>query len=279
MSQQEIKINWESIFSNMKAELTLSQLCDLSPEVARELQDWMKQRKTLREAGNGSSPCSGGRTTQEQPRVCFTAPEVADHRSPRVTVKVGGTVIPGVIVDGGSGVNIMSETTRQALGLRITNPAPFAIRVADQREVTPLGMVSHIPVSMEGLTFHMNFVILDLPPTKGAYSMLIGRPWLRAAQVIHDWGQDSLQVPTTSGTVTLALEKGMDVYSGTNRHEAHPVTSGSHKSAEIQTEWNGLPVDENWDPFGDEEESAEPLWNWLNAYGGLDCMMGGYSGD
>jgi hypothetical protein len=42
-------------------------------------------------------------------------------------------IIPHVIVDDGSNVNIMPESTMLHLGLYVTGPSPWKVKLADQR--------------------------------------------------------------------------------------------------------------------------------------------------
>lgn len=88
-----------------------------------------------------------------------------------------------VVVDGGAGVNIMSEQTRRSLGITEVKETPFRVRMADQRIVQSLGLVGNIPVKAGGMKFSASFLILDVGHS---YSMLLGRPWLKVANALHD---------------------------------------------------------------------------------------------
>lgn len=106
-----------------------------------------------------------------------------------------------VVIDGGAGVNIMSDHTRRALGIHEVREAPFRVRMADQRIVQPLGMVEDISVRAEGLKFFVSFLILDVG---NSYSMLLGRPWLRLANALHDWKLNTLTIRNNHKSVVLS---------------------------------------------------------------------------
>ena len=94
-------------------------------------------------------------------------------------------------LDGGAGVNIMSEQVRIRLGLQ-SRPAPFQLRMANQMITEPLGMVENIPIRTAGVKFEASFLILNVG---NSYDMLLGRrPWLRATRAVHDWGIDELTI-------------------------------------------------------------------------------------
>ena len=78
----------------------------------------------------------------------------------------------------------MSEKVRKMLDLKVRE-APFKLRMADQTIAEPLGMVDQVPIRVEGVKFKTAFMVLDVGE---AYEMLLGRPWLRAAGAVHDWG-------------------------------------------------------------------------------------------
>ena len=78
--------------------------------------------------------------------------------------------VHNVVINGGSGVNIMAEHTSRNLGITGMKEAPFRVRMADQRVVQPLGLVENIQVKEGGAKFLVNFLVLDVG---NAYSMLL----------------------------------------------------------------------------------------------------------
>ena len=63
-----------------------------------------------------------------------------DQQLPLIIVQLGKNNITKVLLDGGSGINIMSEELRKKLGLPKPSPAPYNLRMADQSEVKPIGL-------------------------------------------------------------------------------------------------------------------------------------------
>ncbi|KAH7373764.1 hypothetical protein KP509_17G073900 [Ceratopteris richardii] len=111
---------------------------------------------------------------------------LTDFRSPYLSVTIYGITINGVIIDGGSGINLMPDFTLKSLRLQLSGEAKFTITLADQTRVKPLGIVEKVPVEMDGLTFFLDFVVLNLRQVNGGFPLLIGRPWLRHIQAMHD---------------------------------------------------------------------------------------------
>jgi hypothetical protein len=52
--------------------------------------------------------------------------------------------------------------------------------MANGSSVRPIGMISELEMVVQGHTFTILIVIMDLPQ-QDAYPILLGRPWLRAA--------------------------------------------------------------------------------------------------
>ena len=48
-----------------------------------------------------------------------------------IEVMVVEKVVPNVLVDGGSGLNILPEHTMKRLGLSLTGPSPFIMNIAN----------------------------------------------------------------------------------------------------------------------------------------------------
>ncbi|MCO5557151.1 hypothetical protein L7F22_010709 [Adiantum nelumboides] len=115
---------------------------------------------------------------------------ISDVRVPVISVKMEQMFMPGVLIDGGSGMNVLPEETCRKLNITCWDPAPFQVKMADQRRIQPLGIVRNRVIEIGGLKFKVNFVVLQLEESSQSYPMILGRPWLRAAKVKQHWGAD-----------------------------------------------------------------------------------------
>ena len=113
-------------------------------------------------------------------------PAVVDTSSPALTVIVKGKEIAGTIIDGGSGVNVISKRTCDTLGIRDWEPCPFWLRMADTSLVRPTGIIRDLDVTIRGHTFRTSAVVLQLN-VQGVYPLLLGPPWLRTAHIKQNW--------------------------------------------------------------------------------------------
>ena len=62
-------------------------------------------------------------------------PQDVDYLVPKVEVKFHKQVIAGVLLDGGSGVNILPEFLYRKYNLAKLEEVPFQLKMADQRRI------------------------------------------------------------------------------------------------------------------------------------------------
>ena len=81
-------------------------------------------------------------------------------------------VVPKVLVDGGSGLNIMPEHTFKQLGLQLTGPSPIIINMANQTSSVPLGMVEECRIQTGGEEYLVMFHVIKMHSTKDTFPIL-----------------------------------------------------------------------------------------------------------
>src|SRR5450631_4242228 len=111
-----------------------------------------------------------------------------DVKAVEIEVMVVDKVVPNVLVNGGSGLNILPEHTMKRLGLSLTSPSPFIINMANQSPAVPLGMIKDCRISTGGEEYVVTFHVIKMHSNKDTFPILLGRPWLRMADAIVDWG-------------------------------------------------------------------------------------------
>jgi hypothetical protein len=119
--------------------------------------------------------------------------EEEDWGAPQIDLEIGGCLIKKVLVDGGAGVNMMTEQTATDLGYTSFEPTPKILRMANQVEVIPLGKLSGILTRMGELEYLLNYVVIKLP-TPSVFPVLLGRPWLYKAGVLEDWRKREFRI-------------------------------------------------------------------------------------
>jgi hypothetical protein len=96
-----------------------------------------------------------------------------------VQVCVGKFGVRDVLVDGGSGMNIIFESLKKKLGLRNPKPTLFVVRMVDQRKVQRVGLIRNLKFDLVGCEFKISIIVLNMENGTKTYSMFLGRPWLK----------------------------------------------------------------------------------------------------
>lgn len=110
------------------------------------------------------------------PKEVFPPP-IYDEHVRVITVGIHAQIVPNVLQDGGSGVNVLFEAMFRQLGLAAMKPAPFAVKMADQRRVHPLVLARHLHVCIAEFLYTIATVVLRMEDIQSAYPLLLGRPW------------------------------------------------------------------------------------------------------
>ncbi|MCO5597918.1 hypothetical protein L7F22_052003 [Adiantum nelumboides] len=173
-------------------------------------------------------------------------------------------VIPHAIVDGGSGVNVMSYSTFTKLGLSFNGVPLFGLRMGDHCSVQAEDYVQHLPITMVGKTVEIECYVLRLSPGPGQYQLLLGRPWIWKTDCVIDIpcgrrllgrGSSRVTIPAyTSSILTQGVTSEVDSDSDDERSSASSYT---HDTYYIYPNSMEITLDENLDtpPMAREEDT------------------------
>lgn len=175
----------------MPVSMNLLQLIMLSPEIRRGLRSLLRGRKDPPQAGvlekvTGALRCAPENQVLHRNREAWNSIRI-DQDCPRIEVTIMGQLIPDVLIDAGSAVNVMSYELFEKLALRINNVSN-PLRLADNSVVRPEGVVSQLPVEVAGRRTLCDFKkhVIRLLSSRSQYPCLLGRPWMRRADCILD---------------------------------------------------------------------------------------------
>ena len=134
-------------------------------------------------------------------------PQDVDFKVPTIKVEFDGRIFEEVLLDGGSGVNILPEIVYLSMAVQKLEPAPFQVKMADQRRLQPLGILKDQRITISGLHFIVNFVVLRMQAKEISYPMLLGRPWFKTAKVRQDWGENIVMIRQGRKKIQLPMVK------------------------------------------------------------------------
>jgi hypothetical protein len=91
-----------------------------------------------------------------------------------------------MLLDGGSGNNIITKQLRLRLGLPKPKLAPYNLGMANQTTTKPMGLIKDLKIYVHGIPYITTIIIFQNSVVNFSYSMLLGRPWLRDTKMAHD---------------------------------------------------------------------------------------------
>jgi hypothetical protein len=102
-----------------------------------------------------------------------------------IQVQVNKNFINDVLIDGGFGVNIITENLIIQLGLSKPNPTLYNMCMANQIIAKPLNLIRDLKIFVHEISYTITFTIINNNVLHFNYSMLLRCPWLRDAKVSH----------------------------------------------------------------------------------------------
>jgi hypothetical protein len=200
---------------SQKADITIGQLVAMVPSTRREL------RKGL--------------STPKVPKVRTPLNAIVAERKCDLIIDVqcNGSVLRGVLVDGGAGVNVTIFAMRY-LGLKIDRPASITLKMANKRIVRPEGVISNVVITIMRVSTIVDFhVVLE---EDGAYPMILGRPWLIKSHARNYWGEGYMTIGVHPNRQKVPFASFVKNSRGPNEYEDESKTNQSSSSEGIYTD-------------------------------------------
>jgi len=182
-----------------KVDITIGQLVAMAPSARREL------RKGL--------------STPKVPKVPTPLNAIAVEREcdPIIDVQCNGSMLHGVLVDGGTGVNVMTILAMRYLGLKIDRPTSVTLKMANKRVVRLEGVINNVVITVMKVSTIVDFhVVLE---EDGAYSMILGRPWLTKSHARNYWGEGYMTIGVHPNRHKVPFASFVKSSGGTSEYE------------------------------------------------------------
>ena len=114
-----------------------------------------------------------------------------------VTARIGGFLVKRVMIDQGSGADVMYPDLFEGLGLKTQDLVKYDTPLVsfDGRVIIPEGQIS-LPVDMEGKGVIVTFIVVR---SFSPYTAILGRPWIHAMKVVPSTLHVKVKFPTEYG--------------------------------------------------------------------------------
>jgi phosphatidylglycerophosphate synthase len=130
-----------------------------------------------------------GLSTLKVPKVPTPLNAIAiEHEcDPIIDVQCNGSMLCGVLVDGGARVNVMTIIAIRYLGLKFFRSTLVTLKMVNKLIVGPERVINCVVITIMRVFTIMDFhVVLE---EDGIYLMIIGKPWLTKSHAENYWGK------------------------------------------------------------------------------------------
>jgi len=183
----------------LKLKVKLGQFLKICPQLMKMMEKYLMKMKT----NQVIDVC----------KVSIIKVEDFDEAILVVQVQIGKFEVRNVLLNRGFDVNIISKSLRKKLELRKHELTSFVIHMANQQNVQPMGLFQNLKIDLAYCVYKISVIILKMENEVETYSMLVGRPWLKQANVHHNWGDNTLTIISENKIMMLNMIKHVNIKS------------------------------------------------------------------
>ncbi|KAK9019602.1 hypothetical protein V6N11_054118 [Hibiscus sabdariffa] len=127
------------------------------------------------------------------------------YKALHITTCCNGYMLPGVLIDNGSALNVLPLVTLKKLPVDGTHMKAYhnAVSAFDGTQRDVLGKIT-IPLLIGPTEYEVDFVVMDIKP---AYSCLLGRPWIHASGAVPSTLHQKLKFVIDGKLVTVQAKE------------------------------------------------------------------------
>jgi hypothetical protein len=95
----------------------------------------------------------------------------------KMTTKLGGHEMDGVMLDLGFDMNILLKKFWEVMGKPQLVWSPIQLRLENQYKIYPIGHLEQVEVNMEGMKKKADFEVIEIMDDSDPYHALLGIDW------------------------------------------------------------------------------------------------------
>ncbi|XP_071928029.1 uncharacterized protein [Coffea arabica] len=158
---------------------------------------------------------------------------IGHNKALYIVVRCNGKMLPKVLIDNGSALNICPWSTLEKLGLQDIKlrPSGTIIRGFDGAQREPIGEVDLV-VEIGPAQFQITCQVMHFP---SVYNILLGRPWIHKSGAVPSSLHQLLKFVVNDKLITIFAEEDCLVItdSGSKENGSRNVTMTPHSTADI----------------------------------------------
>nr|XP_027062733.1 uncharacterized protein LOC113689101 [Coffea arabica] len=158
---------------------------------------------------------------------------IGHNRALYITVRCNGKMLPKVLIDNGSALNICPWSTLEKLGLQDIKlrPSGTIVRGFDGAQREPIGEADLV-IEMGPAQFQITCQVMHFP---SIYNILLGRPWIHKSGAVPSSLHQLLKFVVNDKLITIFAEEDCLVItdSGVKEEGSQSVTMSPHSTSDI----------------------------------------------
>nr|XP_027100978.1 uncharacterized protein LOC113720259 [Coffea arabica] len=158
---------------------------------------------------------------------------IGHNKALYIVVRCNGKMLPKVLIDNGSALNICPWSTLEKLGLQDVKlrPSGTIVRGFDGAQREPIGELDLV-VEMGPAQFQITCQVMHFP---SVYNVLLGRPWIHKSGAVPSSLHQLLKFVVNDKLITIFAEEDCLVItdSGSKEDGSRNVTMTPHSTADI----------------------------------------------
>ncbi|XP_016694403.1 uncharacterized protein [Gossypium hirsutum] len=122
-----------------------------------------------------------------------------------ITTRCKGYTLPGVLIDNGSALNVLSLTTLNRLPIdsSLMKECQNIVKAFDGTERKVMGRID-VPLQIGPNTYEVDFLVMNIKPS---YNCLLGRPWIHSAGEVPSSLHQKLKLVSKERLITIKAEE------------------------------------------------------------------------
>ncbi|XP_027150326.1 uncharacterized protein LOC113750564 [Coffea eugenioides] len=158
---------------------------------------------------------------------------IGHNKALYITVRCNGKMLPKVLIDNGSALNICPWSTLEKLGLQDVKlrPSGTIVRGFDGAQREPIGEADLV-IEMGPAQFQITCQVMNFP---SIYNILLGRPWIHKSGAVPSSLHQLLKFVVNDKLITIFAEEDCLVItdSGVKEEGSQSVTMSPHSTSDI----------------------------------------------
>ncbi|KAK5840509.1 hypothetical protein PVK06_009411 [Gossypium arboreum] len=130
---------------------------------------------------------------------------IGSTKALHITIRCKGYMLPSVLIDNGSALNILPLSTLNRLPIDSSHMKTChnVVRAFDGTERKVMGRID-IPLEIGPNTYEVDFLVMDIKPS---YNCLLGRPWIHPVGAMPSLLHQKLKLVTDGRLITISAEE------------------------------------------------------------------------